>query len=179
MSVKKWCKWPHHANGSSVAFLAVLNHVLEPCWKLFVRNLVLSHVLSAKKAQNKGVIFFISFSLYTDHLNFFPACGCLHGFQTLTSSDQDVKIHGCSFGNYLWVVLACLVGIFPVFLLTLCLESPLLWRGFLVVQTVVSPVCSLTEVWRHWLCCLDLKTGIEMLLWRDKVFLCRNSCKTS
>lgn len=130
MSVKKWCKWPHHANGSSGAFLAVLNHILEPCWKLFVRNLVLSHVLSAKKAQNKGVIFFISFSLYTDHLNFFPACGCLHGFQTLTSSDQDVKIHGCSFGNYLWVVLACLVGIFPIFLLTLCLESPLLWRGF-------------------------------------------------
>lgn len=54
----------------------------------------------------------------------------LFTFQTLTSSDQDVKIHGCSFGNYLWVVLACLVGIFPVFLLTLCLESPLLWRGF-------------------------------------------------
>lgn len=50
----------------------MLNHVVEPCCKLFVRNLVLSHVLSAKKAQ-KGVIFFISFSLCTDYLSFFLA----------------------------------------------------------------------------------------------------------
>lgn len=50
MSVKERCKWHHHANGSSVALLEMLNHVLEPCWKFYVRKLVFSHVLSAKKA---------------------------------------------------------------------------------------------------------------------------------
>lgn len=97
-------------------------------------------------------------------------------FQTLTSSGQDGTIHGCSLVNYLWVGLVSLMGVFPLFLLTLYLES--FGEVFLLVQTVFSPVCSLTGAWRYWLCCLDLKTGIETLLWWDNVFLCRNSCKT-
>lgn len=86
MSVKECCKWHHHANGSSVAFLLILNHILEPSWKLFVRNLILSHVLLAKKAQNKGVGFFISF-LYTDCLNFFPAKAVIMAVY-LSNTDQ-------------------------------------------------------------------------------------------
>lgn len=65
----------------------------------FVTHLFLSHILSAKKAWNKGGIFcvsLISFGLYTDSLNFFLGCSCLHGclsFKHWTSSDQDVTIH--------------------------------------------------------------------------------------
>lgn len=43
-------------------------------------------------------------------------------------------------------------------------------EGFLLAHIVVSCVCRLKGDQRqtYWLCCLILKTGIEILLWRDR-----------
>ena len=173
MSVKECRKCHHHANGSSVALSVTLNHWLEPCWKL------LSHIwfcltFFQQKRHRIKVGFFcvslISFGLYTDSLNFFLGCSCLHwclSFQHWTSSGQDVTIHWCSFRNDLWVGL----GFFSPFPANYMARKPIaLERFFLLAQTVVSHVCHLKgdQRWRYWVCCLGLKMGIEILLQRDR-----------
>lgn len=82
----------------------------------FVTHLFLFHLLSAKKSQNKGGIFFVSlinFSFYKGSLNFFLRCSCL-SFKQWTSSSQNMTIHCCSFGHDLWVCVFILFSSFPV-----------------------------------------------------------------